>query len=335
MRLGITIPLDGFHNRHFGELVRHAERLGYADAWSYETLQGDAFTPVAAAATLTERMRLGTAIVAAFTRPPALLAISAASVQQLSGGRFILGIGISTPTIVQQWMGIPYKLPITRLRESVAAIRAAFAGQKVSADGKTVKINGFRLGVPLETPPPIYIGAQGEQMLRTAGELGDGAIVNYITPETFPRLLGYIREGAAKAGKPSNNIDIACRILVAIDREEEIVRENLRRELTAYVTVPQYNKYFRSIGYENEAAAALEAWNAGDRKKALSLMPDHMVESIFVFGTPERIVARLRDYEKAGITSTALQFTSFASTPEEKRSRIISAMEEVMSGWQS
>lgn len=335
MRLGITIPLDSFHNRHFGELVRHAERLGYADAWSYETFQGDALTPVAAAATLTERMRLGTAIVAASTRPPALLAISAASVQRLSGGRFILGIGISTPTIVQQWMGIPYKLPVTRLRETVAAIREAFSGQKVSADGKTVKIDGFRLGVPLETPPPIYIGAQGEQMLRIAGEVGDGAIVNYITPETFPRLLGYIHEGAAKAGKPSANIDVACRILVGIDSEEEIVRQNLRRELTAYVTVPQYNKYFRSIGYENEAAAALEAWNAGDRKKALSLVPDRMMESIFVFGAPERIVARLRDYEKAGITSTALQFTSFASTPEERRSRIMRAMEDVIKGWQS
>jgi probable F420-dependent oxidoreductase len=335
MRLGITIPLDGFQNRYFGELVRHAERLGYEDAWSYETFQGDAITPVAAAAALTERMRLGTAIVPVFTRPPALVAISAASMQQLSGGRFILGVGISTPTIVQQWMGIPYETPVTRLRETVAALRAAFTGQKVTVDGKTVKINGFRLGMPLETPPPLYVGAQGEQMLRIAGELGDGAIVNYITPETFPRLLGYIREGAAKAGRPSANLDIACRILVATDGEEEIVRRNLRRELTAYVTVPQYNKYFQWIGYENEAGAALEAWNAGDRKKALSLIPDHMVESIYVFGTPERIVKRLRDYEKAGITSTALQFTSFAATPEEKRSRVMRAMEEIVSDWES
>jgi probable F420-dependent oxidoreductase len=334
MRLGITIPLDGFQNSYFGELVRHAERLGYEDAWSYETFQGDAIAPVAAAAALTERMRLGTAIVPVFTRPPALIAISAASVQQLSGGRFILGVGISTPTIVQQWMGIPYKTPVTRLRETIAALRAAFSGQKVTADGKTIKINGFRLGMPLETPPPIYVGAQGEQMLRIAGELGDGAIVNYITPETFPRLLGYIREGAAQAGRPSQNIDIACRILVAIDGEEEIVRQNLRRELTAYVTVPQYNKYFRWIGYENEAGAALEAWNAGDRKKALSLIPDRMMESIFVFGAPERIVSRLRDYARAGITSTALQFTSFATTPEEKRSRIMRAMEEIVSGWE-
>jgi len=131
MRLGITIPLDGFQNRHFAELVQHAEKLGFADAWSYETLASDAFTPVAAAAAVTERIRLGTAIVPVFTRPAALIALSAASIQQFSGGRFVLGVGISTPTIVEQWMGVPYKLPLTRLRETVAALRAAFSGQKI------------------------------------------------------------------------------------------------------------------------------------------------------------------------------------------------------------
>src|SRR6266566_831571 len=100
MRLGITIPLDGFQNRHFIDLLRHAEKLGFADAWSFETFQTDAIAPLATAAAVTERMRLGTAIVPVFTRPAALIAMSAASLQQFSGGRFILGLGISTPTIV-------------------------------------------------------------------------------------------------------------------------------------------------------------------------------------------------------------------------------------------
>ncbi len=333
MRLGITVPLDGFQNRHFVELVRHAEKLGYADAWSYETLAGDAFTPAAAAATATERIRIGTAIVPVFTRPAALIALSAAAVQQFSGGRFVLGVGISTPTIVEQWMGIPYRLPLTRLRETIAALRAAFTGQKVTTAGKAIKINGFRLGTPPETPPPIYIGAQGEVMLQTAGELGDGAIVNYITPETFPRMLNEIRRGAHKAGKNADSLDIACRILVAVDEEQDAVRENLRRELTAYLTVPQYNRFFQWIGYGDEARAALEAWNAGDRRKALSLVPDYMLESIFVFGTVEQIVRRLRDYEQAGITTTALQFTSFQPNPEQKRRRVMQTMEAVISEW--
>lgn len=333
MRLGITIPLDGFHNRHFIDLVRHAEQLGFSDAWSYETFQGDAITPVAAAATITERMRLGTAIVPVFTRPPALIALSAASIQQISGGRFILGVGISTPTIVEQWMGVPYKLPITRVRETVAALRASFSGQKVTAAGKTVRINGFRLGVPLETPPPIYLGAQGELMLRTAAEIGDGVIVNYITPETFAKMLVPIHEGARKGGRDGAKLDIACRILVAVDPEEDVVRENLRRELTAYVTVPQYNQFFRWLGYENEARVVFEAWNAGDRKRALQSMPDHMVESIYVMGTPARIVKRLRDYEKAGITTSALQFVSYAPSIEERRARIMKAMAQIAADW--
>ena len=333
MKLGITIPLDGFQNRHFVELVQHAEKFGFTDAWSYETLAGDAFTPVAAAAAVTDRIRLGTAIVPVFTRPAALIALSATAVQQFSGGRFVLGVGISTPTIVEQWMNVPYRLPVTRLRETVAALRATFTGQKVAILGKTVKISGFRLGAPPETPPPIYVGAQGDLMLRTAGEIGDGVIVNYITTDTFPRMLDEIRKGAIKAGKSCDSLDIACRILVAIDSEEQVVRDTLRRELTAYVTVPQYNKFFRWLGFENEARTALEAWNAGDRKKALASMPDQMMEAIYVFGSLERITTRLRAYERAGITSSALQFVSYAQDPAVKRARVLRAMEALAEAW--
>jgi len=333
MRLGITIPLDGFQNRNLVDLVRHAEKLGYVDAWSYETMQGDGVTSIATAAAVTERMRFGTAILPVFTRSPALLAMSAAGLQQFSGGRFVLGLGISTPTIVEQWMGVPYEKPITRLRETVEALRAIFSGQKVSLKGKTVQLDGFRLGTPLDTPPPIYVGAQGELMLRTAGEIGDGVIVNFITPETFPQMLAHIREGARKAGKNTGAIEIACRIVVAIDQEDEVVREQLRRELTAYLTVPQYNRFFQWIGYEDEARTAIAAWNAGDRKRALASVPDSMMESIFVYGKPDRWAKRLREYEKAGIGSTALQFTSYVKDPEQKRARIMRAMEALSSAW--
>jgi len=333
MRLGITIPLEGFQNIHFVDLVRHAEKLGFSDAWSYETASGDGITPLAAAASVTERMRLGTAILPVFTRSPALMALSAANLQQLSGGRFILGVGISTPTIVQQWMGVPYEKPITRLRETVEALRAMFSGQKVSMKGKTVQFDGFRVGIPMETPPPIFVGAQGELMLRTAGEIGDGTVVNFITPEAFPQMLAHIREGARKAGKQTANIEVACRIVLAVDQEEDVVREQLRRELTGYLTVPQYNKFFQWIGYENEARTALAAWNAGDRKRALAAVPDQMMESIFVFGSPDRWAKRLKDYEKAGITSTALQFTSYLKDPDQKRARILRAMQTLSAAW--
>jgi probable F420-dependent oxidoreductase len=333
MRLGITIPLDGFQNRHFADLIGHAEKLGFTDAWSFETVASDAFTPLAAASTVSQRLRLGTAIVPVFTRPPALIALSAAGLQQISGGRLVLGVGISTPTIVEQWMGVPYRMPVTRLRETVAALRATLTGQKVAIAGRTVRINGFRLGIPVETPPPIYVGAQGELMLRTAGEIGDGVIVNYITPETFPRMMAVIREGARAGARNGDSLDIVCRILVAVDPEQEIVRENLRRELTAYMTVPQYNRFFEWIGYGDEARATLEAWNQGDRKRALSLVPSRMIESIYVLGTSAQINARLHDYDKAGISTSALQFVSYAPDLQERRHRILRAMENLASSW--
>ncbi len=329
MRLGITIPFEPFQNRHFADLVRTADRCGYTDAWSYESFATDAFAPVAAAAMLSDRMRFGSAIVPVFTRPAPLIAMSAVTTNQITGGRFILGLGISTPNIVEQWMGVPFRKPVTLLRETVEVLRAIFRGEKVNYAGRMVRINGFRLDAPVDQAPPIYIGAQGDQMLRLAGEIGDGVIVNFITTETLPAMLEHTRAGMRAAGKDSSALEVACRIIVAVDEDEATVRAMFRRSLTAYVTVPQYNKFFRQIGYDKEAGTAIEAWNAGDRRKALESIPEQMVERIFVFGTAEQCRRRLDEYARAGVTSSALQFASFAPTPEERRARVLKAIERL------
>jgi alkanesulfonate monooxygenase SsuD/methylene tetrahydromethanopterin reductase-like flavin-dependent oxidoreductase (luciferase family) len=211
----------------------------------------------------------------------------------------------------------------------VSALRAIFRGEKVTTAGKAVKIDGFRLDLPLETPPPIYIAAQGEKMLRTAGEIGDGLITNFITPDRLPQMLAHVREGAKAAGRKPENLDVVCRIMLAVDEDEGLILTLMRRALTAYLTVPQYNKFFQEIGYSDEAQLAMEAWQAGDRKKAVAAVPDQMVESIFVFGSADKCRARLKDYEKAGVTTTALQFNSLAPTPEERRAKILRAMERL------
>lgn len=331
MRPGITIPFEPFQNPHLAELVRTADRCGYTDAWSYESFSTDAFAPIAAAAMVTDRMRFGCAIVPVFTRPAPLIAMSAITTQNLTGGRFILGLGISTPNIVENWMGVPFRKPVTQLRETVEALRAIFRGEKVTMAGKHVRINGFKLDIPFDKPPPIYIGAQGTQMLRIAGEIGDGVIVNFITPETVAPMLDQTRDAMRAAGKDPATLDVACRIIVAVDEDEKAIRAAFRRSLTAYVTVPQYNKFFREIGYSNEAEVAIDAWNKGDRRKALETIPEDMVEKIFLFGTPERCRKRLDDYARAGITTSALQFTTLASTPEERRARVLRAIERLAS----
>lgn len=329
MRLGITIPFEPFQSVHFPELVRTADQCGYTDGWSLESFSTDAFAPIAAAAMLSDKMRFGCAIISVFTRPAPLIAMSAVTVNGLAGGRFILGLGISTPNIVEQWMGVPFRKPVTMMRETVEALRAIFRGEKVTMAGTMVKINGFRLDIPIEHPPKIYIGAQGAKMLRLAGELGDGVIVNFITPETAAPMLENTREGMRAAGKDPAGLDVVCRIVVAVDEDEDVARTLFRRSLTAYVAVPQYNKFFREIGYDKEATIAIDAWNAGDRKKALETIPDEMVEKIFVFGTASKCRRRLDDYARAGITTTALQFVSFAKTPEERRAKILRAIERL------
>jgi len=329
MRLGITIPQEPFQNPQIAELARTAERCGYTDAWSYESFGADAFNPIAAASMVTTKLRFGSAIVPVFSRPAPLIAMSAITTNQLSGGRFILGLGISTPNIMQGWMGVPFRKPVTMMKETVAAIREIFKGEKVSFNGAMVHINGFRIDIPYEKPPPIYVGAQGSKMLRIAGEIGDGLIVNFVTPETLPTMLEHTRDGMRYVGKDPATLDVACRIMLALDEDEGTVRTIFKRSLTAYVTVPQYNKFFREIGFENEAGTAIDAWNAGDRKKALEAVTDEMVEKIFVIGNAAACKRRLDDYARGGITTSALQFSSFAPTPEERRRRILSAIEKL------
>jgi probable F420-dependent oxidoreductase len=331
MRLGITLPFDPFNGIHFPELVRTADRCGYTDAWSYESFSSDAFAPIAAAAMLTDRMRFGCAIIPVFTRPAPLIAMSAVTTNELACGRFILGLGISTPNIVDQWMGVPFQKPLTHMRETVEALRAIFRGEKVTMAGAKVRINGFRLDSVITHPPKIYIGAQGAKMLRLAGEIGDGVIVNFVTPETVAPMLDNTRDGMRAAGKDPAGLDVVCRIICAVDEDESVARTLFRRSLTAYVTVPQYNKFFREIGYDKEAATAIDAWNAGDRRKALETIPDEMVDRIFVFGPAEKCRRRLDDYARAGITTTALQFSSFAKTADERRAKILRSIERLAS----
>ncbi len=208
-------------------------------------------------------------------------------------------------------------------------MRAIFRGEKVTTLGTAIKIDGFRLDMPLETPPPIYIAAQGAMMLRTAGEIGDGLVTNFITPDKLPQMLSHVRAGAKAAGRNADNFDVVCRIMAAVDEDEGVVLPLMRRALTAYLTVPQYNKFFQEIGYSNEANLAMDAWKAGDRKKAVSAVPDEMVDSIFLIGSADKCRARLKEYEKAGVTATALQLTSLAATPAERRVKVLRALERL------
>src|SRR5919205_2757557 len=187
-RWALSIEVPGLGLRDHEPVVRAAEAAGYTDVWSEETAGHDAFTPLAMAATWSDRLRLGTGVVNAFTRGPALLAQHCAALQEASAGRFVLGIGSSSNVIVERWNGIPFEKPRTRVRETVEFLRAALAGER-AGDGR------FKLEKPPAQPVPIYIAALRERMLQTAGELGDGAFVNYLPLASVDTVLAEIRKG--------------------------------------------------------------------------------------------------------------------------------------------
>jgi len=181
-RWGITLPLRSMPLDGQRDIVAALPDLGYTDAWSSELNGADAFTPLALVAQWTDRLRLGTAIAGIYTRGPALLAMNAATMAALAPGRFVLGIGTSSPVIVEAWNGIELARPYQRARDTLLFLRAALAGEKVSAGYESFAISGFRLDPPPAQPPGLALAALRPGMVRLAASLADGAITNWLAP---------------------------------------------------------------------------------------------------------------------------------------------------------
>ena len=183
-RWGITFPLDGVPLPAHREVLREAESLGYTDAWTAEIDGPDAFVPVALASAWTEKLHLGTAIANVFTRGPALLAQQATACAEATPGRFSLGIGSSSPAIVENWNGGEFRRPLERVRETLAFLRSVFAGER--AANETLGVTRFRIGRRFADPPPIYVAALREKMLALAGSSAEGVVINWLGPDALP-----------------------------------------------------------------------------------------------------------------------------------------------------
>ena len=289
MRLGLTIPLPGVTLDRLEPLVRRAEALGYESFWTAEANDLDGVTPLAAAAQWTSDARLVTGIVNVYTRGPAVLAQTAAALAQLSGGRFVLGLGSSSDVIVEDWNGIPFERPLTHVRETVATLRTLLAGGRADS--------GFRLASPPERPVPILIAALRARMLRLAGEVADGAFANFLPVSEVPRAV-------AAFGAPEK--ELACRFFSIVGPDEDEALAMARRVFVAYATVPVYTEFFRWLGRGEEIEPLVAAWNAGDRRRALELVPDALVRDIFLLGPVEAQRERLVAFQEAGIGTAAL-----------------------------
>jgi probable F420-dependent oxidoreductase len=317
MGWGLSLELPGVPISEHAPVVKAAEAAGYTDAWPGEVSGYDAFTPLTVAATATERMRLGTGVVGVFTRGPGILAQHAATLQNLSGGRFCLGIGSSSNVIVERWNGVPFEKPLTKVRETIEYLRPALAGERAPG--------GFKLEQPPEQPVPIVVGALREKMLQTAGELGDGAFLNFLPLASVDQVVAEVRKGEQTAGKQAGSVETFCRFF-CIQGDREAAMGLARFMFCAYATVPVYEKFFRWLGYGEAIDPMVEAWRGGDRPKALELAPTDLIEDVFLLGEPAEQRERLEAYVEKGVNTPVLLIVPASGTPDGGYSALVESL---------
>jgi probable F420-dependent oxidoreductase len=313
-RYGMTIPFDGVPLHEQRDWIVELADLGYTDVWSSEANGADAFTPLALASAWAPSLRLGTAIVPAFTRGPGCLAQSVGSLAQAAPGRVALGVGTSSDVIVEGWNGIPFQRPYERTRDVVRFLRRALTGEKVTAEYDTFSVRGFRLGVVPPEPVPILVAALREGMLRLAGREGDGAIVNWLSADDVATVAPIVRraaEGKASAPDAAPTPEIAARIFVAASDDADTVRGMGRFAIAAYLNVPVYAAFHEWLGRGDRLGDMWRLWKEGDRKGALAAIPDEIVDELIVWGTPEQCREHIQRYVDNGVSTPALALLPF------------------------
>jgi probable F420-dependent oxidoreductase len=295
-RWGITLPLPGLALAEQREIVAGLAGTGYTDAWSAEVNGADAFTPLAAASQWSSELRLGTAIAPIFTRGPGLLAMSGATLASLAPGRFVLGIGTSTPIVVQQWNAAEFTQPYQRARDMLRFLRQALAGEKVTQEYETFRVDGFRLDLPPATPPQLALAALRPQMIKLAAAEADAVITNWLAPADVPKIR-------AAAGP---DCELVARIFVCPTADTEVARTIGKRMIAAYLSVPAYAAFHAWLGRGEVLRPMQEAWAAGDRKGALAAISDEVVDDLLVHGAPQACRERVAEYQARGLDTPVI-----------------------------
>jgi probable F420-dependent oxidoreductase len=305
----MTIPFDGVPLHEQRDWYVELEDLGYTDVWSAEAMGADGFTPLALASAWAPSLRLGSAIVPAFTRGPACLAQSVASLADAAPGRFAFGIGTSSNVIVERWNGIPFDEPYRQVRDMVRFLRDAMSGEKVSGTFGASEVKGFRLGIRPEVEPPILIAALREGMLRLAGREGDGAIINWLSADDVRTVAPIVQQAAADAGGGPK--EVVARIFVAPTTDRDLVMKMGRFAIAAYLTVPVYAAFHEWMGRGDQLAEMWRLWKEGDRPGALAAIPDSLVDELIVWGSPEQCREHVGRYVENGVTTPAIAILPF------------------------
>ena len=296
-RWGITLPLHGLSLSAQREFVTALPVLGYTDAWTSELAGVDAFSPLVLASQWAPELRLGTAIAGIYTRAPVALAVSAGTLGMLAPGRFVLGIGTSSQVAVEQWNGIPFEKPLQRSRDMLRFLRAALTGEKVTQQYETFSVNGFRLDPAPEVPPALALAALRPGMIKVAVRESDAVITNWLAPKDVPQVRSVAGE----------DVEVIARVFVCPTTDTDVARAIGRRVVAAYLTVPVYAAFHEWLGRGELLAPMLKASAAGDRRGALELLPDEVVDDLIIHGPLEHCRERVAEYHATGLDTPIIQ----------------------------
>ena len=304
---GAQLPMDAIP-----ALARRAEEHGFDCAWGGEANNKDPTVMLSAIAAVTTRLKVGSAIYHILGRTPATLALQAAGLDELSGGRFLLGIGSSNPTIAK-WHGQTLDHPLGRVQEYTEIVRAAMRGEKLNFTGKYFTAHNFKLAFkPSGRTMPIYLAAFGSQMTRLAGRISDGVLINMANPSEVRRIVAEVRAGAESAGKDPATMEIICKIRCSIAPNYSVARDALSHALTYYALADYYGDLLGRMGFASEVEAMREAWKAGGFHQARKLITDRMFNSLPMVAATSaaEVIEQIKPYARAGATRIILPYVA-------------------------
>lgn len=321
MKLGVNLGYWGAGNDADNlALAREADRLGYAVCWTAEAYGSDAATILAWVAAQTERIDIGSAVFQIPGRTPAMTAMTAATLDSLSGGRFRLGLGVSGPQVSEGWHGVPFKAPLARTREYIDIVRLALSRKRVSYDGEHFKLPlpggpGKKLQLtvhPVREHIPIYLAAVGPKNLELAGRIADGWLAVFFSPKYAGEQLAAIASGREQAGKDLSGFDVVPTVPVVVDDDLERAAEQIRWYAALYIggmgsrEQNFYNQLACRMGFAEEAARVQELYLAREHRNAAAAVPFEFIDATSLIGSPQRIAERMKEYAAAGVTTLSL-----------------------------
>jgi F420-dependent oxidoreductase-like protein len=286
--------------------VRRADELGFDAAYVTHIAGRDSLTVLMAYASASERIKLGTGVVPIFSRTPAAMAQTVATIDEFSGGRMVLGLGVSHKVTVENWFGAEISKPVTQMREYAQIVRAILAGE-APPEGEFFKTHFQFMGYQPRADIPIKIAALSPNMLCLAGEIGDGVMLwlcspDYIRDVVIPR----VREGREKAGKSLDGFDIVAAVPVGLTDDADAARAEMRQQLVTYASLPFYRAMLEGSGFGADLKAFDEGMQAGDVEKAKAGLSDEMVGALAGIGSADDVRAAVERYREAGATSPCI-----------------------------